>query len=416
MAAPDLHTGAQTPRPIGTTTGWPRRPEAQALGVILVFLVLRCIPAALIGLGVDESYSVAVARDLRLSYFDHPPLHYWIAHGAAALFGPGPASRIPFLALFAATSWLMFELTRRLFGPRAGVWAVLALNLSGFFTLGAASWVLPDGPLDFWLVAAAAVLAWGWFGERAAPGPAPLAAWVGAGICLGLAGLSKYQAALFCIGLVAFVLTAPGRWRELTRPGPYVAAAVTLAILSPVVIWNAGHGWASFAFPGQRGAPSHGLDLAGPVIALVGQAAVLAPWVFVPLAAAGLGAIRAGAADQRRWFCLMLGAPAIIVFTLAPLVAKHTLPHWASPGWLLLFPLAGAFLARAAETRVWPRIWAWASAGALILIGAVAIGDATTGWIGPALSGLGVRDDPTQETLSWAQARPVAKTISRRRS
>ena len=75
------------------------------------------------------------------------------------------------------------------------MWAVLALNLSGFFTLAAASWVLPDGPLDFWLVAAATVLAWGWFGERAAPGPAPLAAWVGAGVCLGLAGLSKYQAA-----------------------------------------------------------------------------------------------------------------------------------------------------------------------------------------------------------------------------
>jgi hypothetical protein len=408
MAASQVQSGADAAPPAGARSSLAATPEALALGLTLLFLALRCAPAVLVGLGVDESYTVAVARDLRLSYFDHPPLQYWIVHFAAPLIGRGQVSRIPFLLLFAGTSWLMFRLTRRLFGPSAGVWAVLALNLSGFFTVAGASWVLPDGPLDFWLVAAACVLARGWFGAgpEAPDRPlAPLGLWLAAGACIGLAALSKYQAALFCVGLALFLASAPGRRRELARPGPYAAAIVTLAVLSPVMIWNARNGWASFAFQGARGAPSHGPDLLGLLAAVAGQAGVLTPWVFVPLAAAAARAAAAGPADQRRWFCLMLGAPAIVVFTLAPLVAKHTLPHWASPGWLLLFPLAGDGLARAAETRAWPKIWAAASATALILLGAVFTSDAASGWIGPAFSGLAVRSDPTAETLSWAQAR-----------
>ena len=51
-----------------------------ALGTMLRFLV-----AASTGLGVDESYAVAVARQYSLSYFDHPPLHFWIAGTMAKL-------------------------------------------------------------------------------------------------------------------------------------------------------------------------------------------------------------------------------------------------------------------------------------------------------------------------------------------
>ncbi|MDR3512846.1 MAG: glycosyltransferase family 39 protein [Caulobacteraceae bacterium] len=408
MAATDLTTCTGAPLPVGMRPGALSRPEAQAAAIIAAFLVLRCAAAALIGLGIDESYSVSVARALHLSYFDHPPLQYWMVHAAAPIVGWGQASRIPFLLLFVGTCWLMFLLTRRLFGARAGVWAVLALNLSGFFTLAAASWVLPDGPLDFWLTGAGLALAWGWFEPAAAPADkpaAPLGAWLAVGACIGLAALSKYQAALFCLGLLAFVLTAPGRWRELTRRGPYLAAALTLLVLAPVMVWNARHGWASFAFQGGRGAPNHRLDLSAPLVALAGQAGVLAPWVFVVLAAAAVGALKAGPRDQRRWLCLMLAAPPICVFTLAPLMAKHTLPHWASPGWLMLFPLAGERLAAAAETRAWPRIWAGASAAALVLLGGLFTWDASSGWIGASLTSLGSRSDPTLETLAWTQVR-----------
>ena len=119
-----------------------------AIRIIGIATGLRLAVAALLPLGIDESYTAVVARGLSLSYFDHPPAVFWLAHAAAAIGGESPlAMRWPFVMLFAITSWLLFQLTSRLFNSRAGVWAVLAAQLIPVFSLSAGSWVLPDGPL-----------------------------------------------------------------------------------------------------------------------------------------------------------------------------------------------------------------------------------------------------------------------------
>ena len=382
-----------------------RTASGQVLWIIAAFTLLRLLEAAFMGLGTDESYTVAVSRDLHLSYFDHPPIHYWIVHFLSPVLGYGRGSRLPFIALFAGSTWLMFRLTRRLFGETAGVWAALALNLTGFFAVAAGDWVLPDGPLIFFLLAAANVLADGWFGETETPAH-PLRTWLWAGLWIGLAALSKYQAALFCVGLGVFVLTDRERRRDLLTPGLYAAAILTVLILSPVLIWNAQHHWASFAFQGGRGVPNKGVHIDGPFVALLGQFALLLPWVFVPLAMAGVSAARAGAADRKRWFCLMLAAPAITLFTLVPLVSPRTLPHWSMPGWLFLLPLLGLMLATAAEAgKAWPRRWAIASAAILIVVGAGAVAEASTGWLGAAFPKAFKKGDPTAESIDWTALR-----------
>lgn len=129
-------------------------PQA-AIGLIVVFTILRLLSCALVGLGVDEAYTLAIARHLQLSYFDHPPLHIWLVHAFGPLLGYGRLARLPFVMLFVGSSWLLFDLTRRLFGERAGLWALLSLSLAAFLTVAASSWVLPDGPLIFCLLAAA---------------------------------------------------------------------------------------------------------------------------------------------------------------------------------------------------------------------------------------------------------------------
>ena len=391
------------PRPDGSPTGL-RSPAIQAIGVIAIAVALRLVASHFVGLGTDESYSVAVARDLQLSYFDHPPTQYWLVHAAAPLVGYGRGSRWPFIGLFAASSWLMFVLTRRLFGERAGLWAVLALSLSAFFTLPAASWVLPDGPLILGLVGATASLARIWFPEDGET-ERPWRDWLTAGFWIGVAALSKYQAALFCVGLGLAVLTSPARRVWLLRPQPYVAGLLTLLILSPVLVWNAQHHWASFAFQVGRGAPTHGLHPLGPIVALLAQAALILPWIFAPMALAAWDAARSDPAEERRWFLLMLAAPTIALFTLTPLLGSLGLPHWPMPGWLLLFPLLGERLAIAAQAGRWPRTWLAVSALFLVLFGAVAAYDADTGAFGAAFPKLFKRGDPTAESIEWTAVR-----------
>jgi 4-amino-4-deoxy-L-arabinose transferase-like glycosyltransferase len=371
-----------------------------AIGLIAAFTLLRLLSAAVVGLGVDEAYTLAIARQLQLSYFDHPPLHLWIVHLFSGILGYGRLARLPFVALFAGSGWLMFTLTRRLFGARAGLWAVLTLNVSAFFTVAAGSWVLPDGPLLFCLLGAASQLERLMFDEMAER--AAWRRWLTLGLWLGLAGLSKYQAVIFGLGLAGFMLTTATGRAWLRRPHPYLAALLAVIVIAPVFVWNAQHHWASFAFQGGRAAAAHGVRPAAALTALAGQAALLLPWIFVPLAAAAFRALREGPSDERRWLCVMLGVPGVLLFVLIPLWGQPALPHWAMPSWLFLIPLLAAWLARAESVRRWPRIWGACALAACVALWALVASDADSGWIGRAWPAVFSKGDPTLQSVEWA--------------
>ena len=386
-----MAAAASAPAPLISSTG------RKVLWLILVMTLARLATAAAMGLGMDESYTTAVSRDLHLSYFDHPPLHQWIAHFAGEAFGYGRWARLPFIALFAGSTWLMYRLGARLFGPEAGLWAALALNLSAFFTVAAGSWVLPDGPLTFCELGATLALARVLF-PLAGEGERPWVLWLGAAVWLGLAALSKYQAVTVGAGLgLAFLILPQGRHR-LVHPAPYVAKLVVIAIVAPVIVWNAQHQWISFTFQAGRSA-AHRFDPAGLITALLAQAALLTPWVAVPLVWAAVRAVRGK--DPKSAFLLIAAAPTLVLFNLLPLIGAKVLPHWPMPGWLLLFPLLGAALAGSQKT--WPARWAWISALLLALLWGAAASDAATAWIKDVAPRL--KTDPTAEAMSWSRLR-----------
>lgn len=402
------------PKDKGWVASVTRTPERTVAALIVVFAAFRLILAATLGLGVDESYGIGVSHDFELSYFDYPPLTYWLIHFFIPLVGDGRALRLPFIALFAGSSWVLYLLTRHLFGRTAGVWAVLALNLSAFFTLAGSS-VLTDGPLIFCLVAAAYTIARSLFPADAAASPwrtAPWWAWLVAGFWFGLAGLSKYHAALIAVGLLLYLASTPARWKIVLQPAVWIGAAVAIIVISPVIIWNAEHHWVSFAFQGGRALANGSFPKIGQfLVNLGGQFLWMGPWVFVPMAAAAYYALRRGRADERSWYCLCLGLPTILLFTLVPLWGDRGLPHWQMPGWLMLFPVLGDHLAREAELRPRPRRWAIGSAVTLVAVVFLIVGHAATGYgrlLAPAVFAKG---DPTLETLEWA---PLRDELQRR--
>ena len=56
--------------------------------------------------------------------------------------------RLPFVALFALSTLLVYRLGALAGSPAAGLWAAVALNLAPVFGITTGGWVLPDGPLD----------------------------------------------------------------------------------------------------------------------------------------------------------------------------------------------------------------------------------------------------------------------------
>jgi 4-amino-4-deoxy-L-arabinose transferase-like glycosyltransferase len=312
--------------------------------LILATALIRIVMGWALGLGVDETYMVAASRHLALSYYDHPPISWWLTHAAMALTG-GDAPvvvRLPFILLFALSTWLMARLATLLFDARAGLWAAVILNLSPVYAVTAGGWVLPDGPLDCALLgfAICAIRAVG-----IVPGHA-WRNWLGAGLCAGLAMLSKYNAALVLVGLPAYLLTTPEGRAWLRRPQPWIAGLVAVIVFSPVILWNADHGWASFAFQGGRAGGLRFQPLA-PLGVWAGEALFVLPWIWVPLILLWLRALRRGPNEPKGWLLALLAATPILLFAVVAVwSSRHILFHWSTPGTLMLFPLLGAEVGR----------------------------------------------------------------------
>jgi 4-amino-4-deoxy-L-arabinose transferase-like glycosyltransferase len=323
-----------------------------------------------LGLGIDESYTVATGRHPQLSYFDHPPLAWWLEWAGGRLFGrEAPLGlRAPFIVLFALTTWLMFSLTRLLFGERAGLWAAVTLNFAPVLAWTSGTWILPDGPLNAALLAGAYCVSVALF---AAGSTAPFW-WLAAGACGGIAMLAKLHGIFLFAGIGLFLSTSPSHRHWLATPWPYLAVAVAVVIFLPVLIWNEQHEWVSFVFQAARARPRE-FDLWAPLVALAGQALFLLPWVWFPLvlclARAGLD----GPAKDRQWLMACLAVGPIALFTAVALTGARTHPHWAAPGYLMLFPLLGFQVATGIESggRA-TRIWLIATAASLaVLLGGI---------------------------------------------
>jgi len=379
---------------------WLKTPSGAVTTLIVATFLTRLLFAASLGLGIDESYMVAAGRNLQLSYFDHPPIAWWVAWGAAHLTGSESAVvvRLPFIALFALTTFLMYRVTTGLFDPEAGLWAAVVLNMAPVLGITAGTWVLPDGPLFAALLGAVACLipamhshgraAWGW--------------WLASGACAGLALCSKYSAVLTLLGGLAFLTTEPVSRSWLTRPHPYIAGVVALVVFLPVLVWNAGHGWVSFVFQGGRAGGA--LHPFGPILAIAGQAAFLLPWIWAPLAWCGFAALRHGPSNPERWLLVCLAAPPIFVFTVTALWG-NPLFHWAAPGYLMLLPLLGEAIARRRRTSRLVRIWLAGTAAFVIIGVSFVASEVRFDWLSGLVEKLPLGRDPNLDLVDWTSLR-----------
>jgi dolichol-phosphate mannosyltransferase len=216
-----------------------------AAGLILYGLVLRLVYAGSVELMPEETYYWNYSRHLDFGYLDHPPMVAWLIRAGTAIFGQTEFGvRAGALCCGVVTSIFVYKLARNLFGEAAALAALLLTQALPYFFLSGLL-ITPDAVM---------VAAWAgslYFLERALLG-GQSRAWLFAGVCLGIGMMSKYSIALLGAAAAAFMLWDRESRRWWRRPEPYFAALLALAIFSPVIIWNAQHDWASFAFQTSR--------------------------------------------------------------------------------------------------------------------------------------------------------------------
>lgn len=369
------------------------------LFVIFLSVLVRLFLAAGSGLGIDESYMVAASTHFAASYFDHPLASWWLELAARHLFGASDpvVVRLPFVLLSAVSSWLLYLVTKRLFGVRAGFWAVVAYSISPVFSLAFGTWVLPDGPLNTALLAFIYALIRALGLPEGKPAPRW---WLWAGLFAGLAMLSKYNAALVLVGAAVGVLLAPEWRKQLSSPFPWLGVALAVALTSPIVFWNIQYHWASFAYQsgralGFRFRPLMPLSIWG------GEALYVAPWLWVPMIWVMLRGFLAGSTDRSRWLLAWAAVIPVLLFAVVGLWS-HTriLYHWAAPGYLMLFPLLGDWATRRSKALL--SVIALLSATLLCFASVVLVGFAQGSEIGPLVTFYAPGKSPLLQIMDWS--------------
>jgi 4-amino-4-deoxy-L-arabinose transferase-like glycosyltransferase len=270
----------------------------------------------------DELYFIICGQHPDWGYVDQPPLVPLLAALVHALF-PNSLTMlrlIPALA-HAATVALTAETTRALGGGKwaqwlAGLTASICLILLTFGTI-----FFPDSLQSFaWLFLGYALIRiirdhderW----------------WFAVGPVVGLALLIKYTIGFGIVAILLGLALTPAR-RCFARPGPYIAAAIAVALILPNLLWQWWHGW-PFLELGTVAAESKNI--------------AHSPWAFMliqvidlnmataPVWLAGLAAF----AFWRRFADLRAVAIAFVILLVA-MILLHAKSYYPAGAYTMLF-------------------------------------------------------------------------------
>jgi dolichol-phosphate mannosyltransferase len=351
-----------------------RRWRMFVIALAVYSLALRLLYAGLVELMPEETYYWNYAQHLDYGYLDHPPMVAWLIRAATAIFGQTQfAVRVAAILCGLCTTFFVYRLTRNVYGEAAALASVVLTQALPFFFLSGLL-MTPDAPLT---AAWAACL---YFLERALIAEES-GAWWRAGIALGLGLVSKYTILLLAAAAAAYVICDPGSRRWLRRYQPYLAGLSALLLFAPVLVWNAQHEWASFAFQTSRRlaeAPRFALpNLIASVIVLLTPVGALA----LVLA---MNSRRSQPAAGRRLLVLaaLLPLAVFVIFSL-----RHQVKlDWTGAPWIAALPLLSAEMvwtgARFGALRDWARA-AWRpTLAAMMLFYAAGLYYLVQGWPG----------------------------------
>src|SRR5438552_10655900 len=219
-------------------------------------IALTAIRLSMLGttdLEFDEAHYWMWSEHLAPAYFSKGPGIAFAMRASTAIFGANEFGVRFFSPVLAAgTSLLLFYFARRLFSATAGWWAMVALNVTPIFNIGAFVMTIDSLSVFFWLAAMFTF----WLAVEKSPRFSWH--WPLTGLLIGLGFLCKYTNAFELISILLVLALAPRLRQEFARPGLYLLLGVFALCSVPPIIWNAQHAWITLAHLQSRGGVEHG--------------------------------------------------------------------------------------------------------------------------------------------------------------
>jgi 4-amino-4-deoxy-L-arabinose transferase-like glycosyltransferase len=300
-----------------------------AIWTLLPFVLYPNLP-------LDLIEALTYGREWQIGYDKLPPLPWWFVEAAHLTFNSDFAyyalGQICVLAAFAAVWAVML----RFGSPAAAAASVLVIDGLHFFNFTSPKFNHDVAQLPFWALAG---LAFHGALRTGRPGH-----WAALGVALGVAFWAKYFVAVLALPLVLFLLMDSRARRCLATPGPYLAAAIGLAIAAPHLIWLYQSDWLPLNYVASRAKASTGLlgHFTRPAIFALAQLFWLLPAVIIALplfrrSDDGKATTKADGYDRRIVGLLAFG-PAAAVIAGSALSGRSLVAMWGYPLWLFLGP------------------------------------------------------------------------------
>lgn len=295
---------------------------------VLTLIRLAILPTT--DLEFDEAHYWLWSQHLAPAYFSKGPGVAFVIRASTLLFGNtefGVRFFSPILA--AGTSLLLFHFARRLFSATAGLWAVVALNATPLFNMGAFLMTIDPLSIFFWLaamfsfwIAVEKSPAWSWH-------------WPLSGLLIGLGFLAKYTNALELISIVLVLALAPRLRQEFSRAPFYTLLGAFAVCTVPPIVWNAQHVWVTLTHLRARGSLSEGFGIhPAEVLAFIGEHFLFySPLLFLGLAWGVLASWRRIGQQFKVLFLFWFGLP-VFAFYFFLSFNKVAAPNWDAPAML----------------------------------------------------------------------------------
>lgn len=357
-----------------TGTGLIRAVERRPLTAFGGFLVLHAfvwtaLPSLLYyNLPLDVIEAMTYGREWQAGYDKLPPLPWFLAEIAHRIFGADAAlyalSQVAVVVAFAMV-WLT---ARSLIGTAGAFAAILIIDGMNYFNTSATKFNHNVAELPLWALAG--------FAFYAALRRDKLRFWILLGIALGLAWWAKYFMVILAAPLALFLLIDPAARRRLAGPGPWIAAAVTLIVAAPNLLWIFQHSADAFGYAESRAQPASGvLDrILNPAEFLGAQAVYIIPALLIalPLFLPRPKLVFRADVDayDRRIIALLAFGPALALFIFSVVSGRETQAMWGFPLWLFLGLQIGLVVPEALVQARWARLAAVWAAVFVIYVGA----------------------------------------------
>ena len=347
-------------------------------------------------LSADEAFYWEYSRRLGLSYYEKGPLIAYIIRLGTMLFGENAFGvRILSVLLAALSSLFVYLLGRDLVDKKTGAHAAALMQVVPLLNAQGIIMTIDSPLLMLWSLSL-------WLIYRATSSVRPGWWWLGLGAAVGAGILAKYTMVFFFACTLLYLLASKERRALLLTPWPYAALVVSIVVASPILIWNAAHGWATLKHTAGHANIQAGVEFSLSTFGnfMGSQFGVITPVLLVMMAVAVVRQRKSSGGSLVLWFSVPVAA-----FFLFKSFQGKVQANWAMPAYISPLILISVHYLRdfAREARI-KQVAAVSGIALAVLITAVSYY--------PSVINLPPRLDPTEKLRGWSEmGQEVTKAV-----